>query len=77
VKKYLKWPTLLDIEKYFDIIGPTFLQLGVFALVIHAFKDMGIMDVIIFVGAGLFCAFVSGILQVVREMRDERKGTTD
>jgi len=77
VKKYLRWPTLLDVEKHLDSIGPTFLQLGVFALVIHVFKDMGIMDVLIFVGTGFVCAFVSGILHVVREMRDERKGTAD
>lgn len=68
---------MLDVERHLDNIGPTFIQLAALVLVIHVFKDMGLMDVLFLAGVGLGCGLLSGLLQVIREMKDERKGTTD
>ena len=75
--KYFRKLNLSDVEKHLDNTGPIFLQLAALALVIHAFKDMGLMDVAFLAVMGLLCAFVSGILQAARELRNERKGTAD
>ena len=77
MKKYFRKPTLSDVIKHLDSTGPIFIQLAALALIIHVFKDMGLSDVVFLAGLGLLTAFVSGVLQAVRELKDERKGTAD